>query len=411
MVAAGLAGAELVIDLDALVANWWQIADLVRPAACAGVVKADGYGLGAAAVARALAGAGCKTFFVAHPQEGIALREALPAAVIYVLHGALPGAEDTLAAHRLIPALSSLSQIAAWQALAKRRGPLAAALHVDTGMNRLGLGADDVDALAAEAGRLEGIDVKLVMSHLACAEETDHPLNRQQRDRFEAARRRLPAAPASLANSSGVFLGPAYHYDLVRPGIALYGGNPLPDRPNPIRQVIRLQGRILQVRRVDSPMTVGYGATHRVARPGRIATVSVGYADGYLRALSNKGVGVIGDQRVPVVGRVSMDLIAVDVTDIDRNAARRGHMVTLIGDGITVDELAHHFGTIGYEVLTSLGRRFARVYKGGEAMVEPPAPATPETSVAAEPAPTTAAPPPVPGPPPVPSETASADKA
>lgn len=367
MVSAGLAGAELVIDLDALVANWRQIAELVRPAACAGVVKADGYGLGAVAVARALAGAGCETFFVAHPQEGIVLREALPAAVIYVLHGALPGAEDALATHRLVPALSSLPQIAAWQALTEHRGPLAAVLHVDTGMNRLGLGADDVDALTAEPERLAGIDVRLVMSHLACAEETDHPLNRQQRERFEAARRRLPAAPASLANSSGVFLGPAYHYDLVRPGIALYGGNPLLNRPNPIRQVVRLQGRILQVRRVDSSMTVGYGATHRVARPGRIATVSVGYADGYLRALSNKGVGVIGDQRVPVVGRVSMDLITLDVTAVAADRVAPGTLVELIGPAMPLEEVAGRAGTNEYEILTRLGGRFHRRYVGAAA--------------------------------------------
>ena len=367
MVGADLAGAELVIDLDALVGNWRRIADLARPAACAGVVKADGYGLGAVTVARALAAAGCDTFFVALPQEGIALRQALPAVTVYVLHGVLPGNEEALAAHRLIPALSSLWQIAVWQALAARRGTLPAALHVDTGMNRLGLEPEEVEALVSEPGRLAGLDIRLVMSHLACAEETEHPLNRQQRERFEAARQRLPAAPASLANSSGVFLGSAYHYDLVRPGIALYGGNPLPGRPNPVRQVIRLHGRIVQTRRVDSPMTVGYGASHRVARPGRVATVSVGYADGYLRALSSKGVGVIGDQRVPVVGRVSMDLITLDVTAVPPERVAPGSLIELIGPAMPLDEVADRAGTNEYEILTRLGRRFHRRYAGAAA--------------------------------------------
>ena len=199
--------------------------------------------------------------------------------------------------------------------------------------------------------------------HLACGDEPDHPLNRQQRDTFAAALARLPAAPASLAASSGIFLGPDYHFDLVRPGVCLYGVNPQPGHPNPMAPVLQLQAKILQIRDVDTPQTVGYGATHRFAGPTRVATVAAGYADGYPRSLSGRGTAHFRDISVPVVGRVSMDLITLDVTRAPE--ARPGEMVDLIGPHHDVDALAAEAGTIGYEILTSLGRRYLRHYVNG----------------------------------------------
>jgi len=302
---AARAGAILTIDLGALAENYRRLCAALNGVPCAAVVKADGYGLGLTRVAPALFRAGARCFFVAQLGEAIALRGALPeAAEIYVLNGLAAGPAAEFQAQRVVPVLNSLAEVADWQAAARRaERALAAALHVDTGMSRLGLPASELDALVAEPGRLEGIELNLVMSHLACADEPGHPLNAAQLAEFRSARARLPAAlstaPASLANSSGIFLGPDYHFDLGRPGVALYGINPTPSHPNPMRQVVRLQGKILQVREIDAPRTVGYGATHRAAGPTRVATVAVGYADGYLRSLSNRGSAWLGNQRVP----------------------------------------------------------------------------------------------------------------
>lgn len=356
------AGAVLTIDLGAIAANYNRLRDRLGGARCAGVVKADAYGLGMARVAPVLARAGCTTFFVATLDEGLALRRVVPGAEIVVLDGALPGTEVEFAEHRLTPALNDLGQIERWAAFARKRGELDAILHLDTGMCRLGLPPTEVDRLAAEPDRLDGLALHLVMSHLACAEESDNPMNAAQLAEFNLRRGMLPAAPASFANSSGIFLGAEYHFDVARPGIALYGVNPTPGMPNPMAEVVRLQGKILQLRDVDSPQTVGYGASHRVAAPGRIATVPVGYADGYLRSLSNNGFAAIGDVRVPVVGRVSMDLITLDVTNLRQEQARPGMIVDLIGGPCPIDEVAERAGTIGYEILTSLGPRYLRRY-------------------------------------------------
>ncbi len=368
------AGARLIVDLAAIAANYRLLRDRVAPAECAAVVKADAYGLGAAKVTPALLAAGCRTFFVAHVDEGIAVRKALhhaagsdPAgdeARILVLNGAPRGAEGVLLEHRLGPVLNSLGDVEAWRTVAGAGVP-AAALHVDTGMSRLGLPADELALLERRPERLEGVELACVMSHLACADEPDHQLNAAQRGAFQRALAALPRAPASLANSSGVFLGRAYHLDLVRPGIALYGASPVPGRPNPMTQVVRLQGRILQVREIDSGRSVGYGATHRAARAERIATVAVGYADGYLRSLGNIGKGRVAGVLVPVVGRVSMDLITFDITDVPGHQATPGDAIELIGDAYPVDAMAADAGTISYEILTRLGRRFERVYTDG----------------------------------------------
>ena len=359
-------GAILTIDLAALRANWQNLRDRLKGAECAGVVKADAYGLGLEPVARALAGAGCRLFFVAQLDEGIALRTVLPKAEIHVLNGLLPGTAAEFAAHRLVPVLNSLETIDAWRSFCRsRQSALGADIHVDTGMSRLGLPPDEVEILAAEPARLDGLAPGYLMSHLACADEPDYPMNRRQLAAFVAIRRRLPLTRASFANSAAIFLGSDYHFDLARPGIAVYGGNPVSGRPNPMAQVVRLQGKILQVRGVDTPQTVGYGATHRVAGPARIATVAVGYADGYLRSLGNAGCGYVGDIRVPVVGRVSMDLITLDVSSVPESQSAPGCLIDLIGPANGVDSVADAAGTISYEILTSLGRRYHRRYVGG----------------------------------------------
>jgi alanine racemase len=348
------AASILEIDLGAVVENWRLLAARVTPALCAAVVKADAYGLGATKVAAALARAGCRTFFVAHLDEALAVRGALPEAEIAVLNGLLPGTSHVFLDARLTPVLNDLGQVERWRRKGQGR---AAILHVDTGMNRLGLPAAEV----ARVGD-PGFPLRAVMSHLVSSEETT-PLNETQRQRFEAARALLPAAPASFANSSGIFLGASYHYDLARPGVALYGVNPTPDQPNPMRPVVRLLARVLQLREAAAGETVGYGATYRFDRPARIATIAAGYADGLLRSLSNRGRALAGGTTVPIVGRVSMDLISLDVTAADQAAVEPGNLVELLGSTHTVDDLAAEAGTVGYEILTSLGHRYHRVWR------------------------------------------------
>jgi len=340
----------------------------VAPAACAAVVKADAYGLGAGRVAPALAAAGCRTFFVACIDEGLALRADLGDGEIYVLAGVPRGGEPEFVHHRLRPVLNSLPDIEAWAAFSRRTPAApAVALHADTGMRRLGLTPDELDHLASNPERLAGIDVACVMSHLACADMPDDPLNQAQCEAFAALRRAFPNAQASLAASSGIFLGGAYHGTLCRPGAALYGVSPVPGEPNPMAQVIELKARILQARAIDGGMSVGYGATYRASRRQRLVTIGIGYADGFLRSLSNRGHGYIGDIRMPLVGRVSMDLTIFDATAVPEHQARAGGMVELIGPHQPVDAVAADGGTIGYEILTSLGRRYHRVYRGGGA--------------------------------------------
>lgn len=373
MPAAARAGAVLTVDLDAIVANWRRLAATAAPAACAAVVKADAYGLGAAPVIEALAAAGCRVFFVATLDEAIAARAVLRqqpaagnAAPIYVLNGAPIAAAAEVAEHALRPVLNSLADLADWAGLAQRQGrTLPVALHVDTGMARLGLPAAERAIVACEPDRLAGLDVRLIMSHLACADQPTHPLNARQLATFAAALAVLPPVRASFANSSGVFLGAFYRFDLVRPGAALYGVNPTPDQANPMRPVIELKGRILQVRAIAAADSVGYDATYTAASPTRIATVAVGYADGYCRALSNRASGYVGAVRVPLVGRVSMDLTTFDVSGVPEQVARPGAWIELIGRHHDVDAVAGEAGTIGYEILTALGRRYARVYHGG----------------------------------------------
>ncbi|MCE3256127.1 MAG: alanine racemase region [Nitrobacter vulgaris] len=372
-IATAAAIGTLTVDLDAIVANWRKLEKTAVPAECAGVVKADAYGCGARPVVRALSAAGCKTFFVATLDEASVVRAAAAEADIYVLDGFFQNCGDAFATINCRPVIGDLNELAEWDVFCRRTGWAGgAAIHIDTGMNRLGLTIDEAQGILP---RIDAGDhgITLVMSHLACAESLHHPLNASQVAAFRETARLFSGVPSSLANSSGIFLGPQYQFELVRPGAALYGVNPTPEATNPMQPAVELKARILQTRSIDKGESVGYGATWTARRPTRLAVVSAGYADGYFRAGgSNDGTRgadvVIAGTRCPVAGRISMDLLAVDITDLPSHAkVRRGHLATLIGEGITVNELAHHFGTIGYEVLTSLGGRYNRIYKGGPA--------------------------------------------
>jgi alanine racemase len=357
----------LTIDLSALAANWRKLAGLAGAAECGAVVKADGYGLGQAAVMRALSDAGCRTFFVANLLEGETARALAPDAAIYVLDGVVPGCAPRLAAAGLRPCIGSFAELEEWAAAGATLGrKLEAALHFDTGMNRLGFAPRDaVDA----AARARSVAPTLIMSHFLSSQLPADPANPRQIEDFRAAWAHFPGVPGSIANSSGVFLPEKPHFDLVRPGYALYGGNPTPGAANPMRPVARLAARIVSVRNLAAGETVGYDGVWKAPRPSRVATLGAGYADGLPVAATAApgkpaGEAVVGGMRCPFVGRVSMDYVVLDVTDAPKGAAERGQWVELLGETIDVEALATRARTIGYEVLTRLGRRYARRYIG-----------------------------------------------
>jgi alanine racemase len=368
--AAAEAGGTLSIDLTAIEANWRSLARRAMPAECAAVIKADGYGCGIEPVATMLAKAGCKTFFVADLFEARRVRAVTPEPAVYVLNGLMPGTASVYADLHVRPVIGSMPELAEWDAFASAndwRG--GAALHVDTGMNRLGISPAEAAALASRI-RSENHGITLLMSHFACSELPNHPLNEQQIKLFREVRILYRGIPASLANCSGIFLGSAAHCDMVRPGAALFGINPTPGRANPMQPVVELRGRIVALRSIGRGETVGYDAIWTAKRATNIAVVAVGYADGYLRAASASDTvtgadAIVAGRRCTLAGRVSMDLLTIDITDLPEGAAKRGDMVTLIGDGISVDDFAASAGTIGYEVLTSLGKRYHRVYRVG----------------------------------------------
>ena len=367
------APSHVLIDLDALCANWRLLRDMAQtgaphPVECAAAVKADAYGLGLGRVAPALAAAGCTRFFVAHAGEALELRRLLPdhAIRIHLLHGPMGDETGALAQGGITPVLNDLGQIARWQAEAHRLGrPLAAIVHVDTGMNRLGLPDRETARLIEDPTCLNGIALDCIMSHMATADEPSRPEAHRQLAHFRSLTARLPKAPLSLANSGGIALGPDFVFDIVRPGIALYGGRPAATGANPMAEVVRLRGGILQVREIDAPGAVGYGASQSVTAGSRIATVAVGYADGLPRAAGRPRMAMLNGWQVPIIGRVSMDLITLDVTNVPGDLARPGAMVDLIGGGLCLDDVAGAAGTISYELLTGLGNRYARHYVGG----------------------------------------------
>ncbi len=355
-------GPTLHVDLEAIRRNWRKLAEEVHPAACAAVVKADAYGLGVAQVAPALFREGCQDFFVATTEEGVQLRNLLPKARVFVFHGPAAGEESHYLQHALIPVLNDPGQMERWRKVSEGSRTIAA-LHVDTGMCRLGLSPAEATVVLLDQQGLRTARVALVMSHLACASTPEHPLNREQLATMQSYSAMLPMdMPISLANSAGIYLGRDYHYSLARPGCALYGISPNTDLPNPMEEVATLTAPILQIREIDRVQTVGYGATRSVGVGARVATLQLGYADGFMRVLSNNISGYIGPHEVPVLGRVSMDMVCVDVTKVPFRLLEERPRVELLGPHQGVDEVAKLAGTIGYEVFTRLGQRVRRVY-------------------------------------------------
>ncbi|MCV0348681.1 MAG: alanine racemase [Nitratireductor sp.] len=373
-----VAGGRLTVDLDALVANYRQMAERSTPAEAAAVVKADAYGLGAGPVVAALVAEGCRKFFVALPEEGLAVRAVAPDAEIYVFNGLFsPEAASFYREGRLIPVLNSQTDLAIWEAHGWDDGdtPRPCALHVETGMNRLGLTPERTRILAQENALTGALTPRLILSHLACADTPDHPMNRQQLESFQALCALFPDAESSLANSAGIFLGGEFLCDVTRPGVSLYGSNPVNDTENPMQPVATVQARIAQLRQVPAGGTVSYGATP-VTRDTLLAVTATGYADGYHRSGSGAGVplrnavpqgacGFVDGERVPVIGRITMDLTLFDVTDLGPDALQVGDFIELIGHNMPVDDVAMACGTISYELLTSLGRRYERHYVHG----------------------------------------------
>jgi alanine racemase len=352
--------AILNIDLDAIAANWTDLA-ASHAGATAGVIKADAYGLGAAFVAPKLLAAGCRHFFVAHLAEALAVRPLIPGAMLAVLNGLADGEAAVFAAHDITPVLGTSRELALWRAQAARlQKTLPVILHLDTGMARLGFSAADLNNVAPDD--LSGLQVEYVMTHLVSADMPDSPLNQRQAETFFTMAANFPGVKHSIANSSGMFLGKKFESNLSRPGAALYGISPNPGLTrNPMREVIRLRAPILQIRDLQPGESVGYNAFWTAKRHSRIAVLGVGYADGYHRALSSRATARFDATPVPLVGRVSMDLTTFDVTDVP---AQPGDYLELIGPGHGVDALAIEAGTNGYEILTSLGRRYERRYIG-----------------------------------------------
>ncbi len=362
-------GGRLTIDLSAIEANWRTLAHKALTVECAAVVKANGYGLGIEPVTTTLAKAGCKTFFVADIAEARRVRSRAKDATIYVLNGCSPEDSPAFVELNVRPVINSMTELAEWDAfVATHNWQGGAALQVDTGMNRLGITALEAAALAPRV-LTENHGITLLMSHLACAEIPGHPLTATQINLFRDIRALYSGIPASLANSSGIFVGDTTHCDLTRPGAALYGVNPTPGHDNPMQGVVELTGRILQLRTVTANETVGYDATWTAKRATRVAVVALGYADGLLRAASASddrpgGIAMVAGKSCPIAGRISMDLVCVDVTDLPDGAVHRGDHATFIGGGIGIDDFAAAAGTIGYEVLTRLGMRCHLVYRG-----------------------------------------------
>ena len=367
------AGSLLTIDLAALADNYRFLASQSDKAACSAVIKADAYGTGLEQAATALSEAGCDTFFVALPREGERVRSLLPDAAIYVLNGLVGDLSDEalgyFCAHSLRPVLGSYEEIELWQAYCEKLAlSMPCALHFDTGMNRMGLSVKAAHSLSERWAKTPpNFELTLIMSHLACADTPDHPQNREQLERFSAIRACFPSVPASFANSAGIFLGPDYHFDLLRPGIALYGGQAVNDKPNPMKVVATYESRILSTRKVPEGWSVSYGAQEVTKRDSRLATLCVGYADGYFRAAGSsdeaKGASVfIAGHRAPIIGRVTMDLIIIDVTDIPEALTKPGNLVEMFGPNISISDVAEIAGTIDYELLTSLGSRAYRRY-------------------------------------------------
>lgn len=359
-------GGGITIDLGAIARNWKAIDTLSGRALTGAVVKADAYGLGATAVARTLYKTGARFFFVATPDEGVALRAALPSAHIFVLDGLVPRTARDYAAHNLMPVLASLGQLTEWLDFCLNKGEAApAALHFDTGFNRIGFRIKEAELVRREIEQTR-FEPQMIMSHFACADQPSHEMTRKQNALFQSILSQFPNTPASLANSAGITSSKDYHYDMVRPGISVYGGRAVNGRPNPMVSVIRMDVPILQIKEARVGETVGYGALYRLRRDTRMAVIALGYADGFSRSLSTIGGQMGGKIAIngafaPVLGRVSMDMTAIDITDVP-GFVQPGDLVEVLGPNISIDDVADAARTIGYEVLTNLKARYLRTY-------------------------------------------------
>ena len=367
------AGLRLTVDLTALTENWKDMARRSGKARASAVVKADAYGTGIEDAGEALFMAGARDFFVATVDEGVTLRPYAPDARIFVLSGVWPGTERRLFENDLVPVISSEEQLAFWMAVLADYGDYPCALNVDTGFNRLGLSMEEAMALADDVSRPASFAPVLVMSHLACSDDHSSEMNKQQLESFRQVSAAYEGIDSSLAASGGIFVGSDYHFDLTRPGIALYGGEAVNGLANPMRPVVTAEARIIQVRTAKAGESVGYGRALQLTRDSRLAVVSAGYADGYLRSQSSGGVplrqvvpeggyGFLAGRKIPIAGRITMDLTIFDVTDLPENAVRAGDYVELFGKNVLVDDVARSAGTIGYEILTSIGLRHERRY-------------------------------------------------
>ena len=354
----------LEVDTQAVAHNYRTLQSMLPHSTCAAVLKADAYGFGTKAIAPVLMQEGCQHFFVAHLEEGIFLRSLLKTSSIYVLSGVLPGTADLFVEYNLIPILNDFEMLTAWTIEAQsRQKKLSCSLHFDTGMRRNGFDREDLNKLDKNLGLLEALNVHFMMSHLVSSHDPQDPLNEQQKQLFEDLRKRFPQAKASLADTGGIYLGPSYHYDLARPGKGLFGLYTPPPEAASLQSCLKLLGRILQMRTAHQDESVGYGASHILMRESKLATLGVGFADGYDRRLSNKAHVEIQGFKAPVVGRISMDYMVVDVTDIPEPLCTVGAWAELVNETITLDSLANSIGTISRELSTGFGERLHRVYR------------------------------------------------
>ncbi len=351
--------AALIVDLGALQNNYRILCEDLKPdIQCAPVVKANGYGLGMLSVAESLWNMGAQTFFVAQVQEGIELRQALPQAQIYVFSTLVAGDQDALCEHQLIPVLCQEDQLYHWhQHALKLNQKLPCAIHIDTGLVRTGFQETALQKISPKL--FEFLDLKLILSHLACPYSPEHPMNQAQLVQFQRLVSYLPPAPRSLANSGGICLGPDYHFDMVRPGLSLYGSTLTSSRFQP---VVHIFAQIVQIEDLPTGTSIGYDTTFKTLTPSRIATLAIGYADGLLRSLSNNGYVFANNQRFPIVGRISMDLMTIDITEEHAPQLQCGDWVEISGANILLDELAIWSGTAPWEILTNLGSRYSRFY-------------------------------------------------
>lgn len=343
---------KIIVDKLALASNYNLLKSRLKNSECAAVVKANAYGLGAIPVSQVFYEQSCRHFFVAHLDEALEIKPHLPNANIYLLHGLCKHNMEYLFNNNIIPVLNNKEQIALW----KEHAPtLPSIIQADTGMCRVGIDAHEIEYL-------EGMNILYFMSHMACADDKDHPLNIVQLKKFNQMMASLPGIKATLANSSSIFLGSDYHFDLVRPGCALYGVNPTPYQENPMQAVVTVMAPIIQVRELDEKTSVGYGATREMEAGSILAVVEIGYADGYIRSLSNIGNCYIENHEAYIIGRVSMDMIVIDVTRVPKQLLYNGAMVEMVGKNAKLQDVARKAGTIGYEILTDLSRRFEHVY-------------------------------------------------